>query len=157
MNALVPHIDNILLPKKSPVNPQRVYWCIGNINKYIVQRISKNPNAQMIVVKMWSDNQFSLGNSKEEGNTKMKLASPCHRMTTSRGISLLRKSVRDFFRTKGFFLIFAGFFLKTQNFCQRCAWFLEVKSPSKNQGKHEDQKDIKSEKEGTSQCRRFNS
>ena len=34
----------------------------------------------------------------------------------ARGTSLIRKSVRDFFRTKGFIRIFDGFFLKTKGF-----------------------------------------
>ena len=34
----------------------------------------------------------------------------------SRGTSLIGKSVRDFFRTKGFTRIFDGFFLKTKGF-----------------------------------------
>ena len=33
-----------------------------------------------------------------------------------RGISLLQKSVRDFFRTKGFLRISDGFFLQTKGF-----------------------------------------
>ena len=33
-----------------------------------------------------------------------------------RGTSLIGKSVRDFFRTKGFTRIFDGFFLKTKGF-----------------------------------------
>ena len=37
-------------------------------------------------------------------------------LTKPRGISLLRKSVRDFFRTKGFLRIFDGFFLQTKGF-----------------------------------------
>ena len=37
-------------------------------------------------------------------------------MYCTRGISLLRKSVRDFFRTKGFLRIFDGFFLETKGF-----------------------------------------
>ena len=46
------------------------------------------------------------------------------------GISLLRKSVRDFFRTKGFLRIFDGFFLQTKGFCQRRTRFFGVKCPS---------------------------
>ena len=34
----------------------------------------------------------------------------------ARGISLLQKSVRDFFRTKGFLRIFDGFFFQTKGF-----------------------------------------
>ena len=34
----------------------------------------------------------------------------------TRGTSLIGKSVRDFFRTKGFMRIFDGFFLKTKGF-----------------------------------------
>ena len=37
-------------------------------------------------------------------------------MTLARGTSLTRKSVRDFFKTKGFIRIFDGFFLKTKGF-----------------------------------------
>ena len=33
-----------------------------------------------------------------------------------RGTSLIGKSVRDFFKTKGFIWIFDGFFLKTKGF-----------------------------------------
>ena len=38
------------------------------------------------------------------------------RIFETRGTSLIGKSVRDFFRTKGFTLIFDGFFLKTKGF-----------------------------------------
>ena len=38
------------------------------------------------------------------------------RSTSPRGTSLIGKSVRDFFRTKGFIWIFDGFFLKTKGF-----------------------------------------
>ena len=47
-----------------------------------------------------------------------------------RDTSLIGKSVRDFFRTKGFIRIFDGFFLKKKDFCQRCTRFLGVKCPS---------------------------
>ena len=36
--------------------------------------------------------------------------------TYARGTSLIGKSVRDFFRTKGIIRIFDGFFLKTKGF-----------------------------------------
>ena len=37
-------------------------------------------------------------------------------MLKVRGTSLIRKRIRDFFRTKGFTRIFNGFFLKTKGF-----------------------------------------
>ena len=59
-----------------------------------------------------------------------KARSPLILNLSPRGITLMQKGVRDFFRTKGFLRIFDGFFLKQRDFCQRCTRFLWVKCPS---------------------------
>ena len=43
----------------------------------------------------------------------------CESFQNPRGASLIGKSVRDFFRTKGFKRIFDGFFLKTKGLLQK--------------------------------------
>ena len=46
-----------------------------------------------------------------------------------RGTSLIGKSVRDFFKTKGFIGIFDGFFLKTKGFLPKVYEILESEMP----------------------------
>ena len=50
-------------------------------------------------------------------------------MPYPRGISLLRKSVRDFFRTKGFYGFFMDFPCKQKDFCQRRTRFFWSEMP----------------------------
>ena len=45
-------------------------------------------------------------------------------------MTLIGRSVRNFFKTKGFIRNFDGFFLKTKGFLPRCTRFLGVKCPS---------------------------
>ena len=55
-----------------------------------------------------------------------------HRFTLlfpARGSSLLRKSVRDFFRTKGFLRIFDGFFWQTKGFLPKAYKILWSEMP----------------------------